>query len=96
MDYSPNAAYKWFRDLFNWFGKAERGSTQEHLLRGFSKAFLLYFVPMTILRKGKFSVQTLRRAVALGTFVSGVRLVDDLLTKLREQKHPGLRYFQTN
>jgi len=81
--------YKWVRACFNWFGKTERGSTQEHLFRGFSKAFLMYWVPATLLRR-KFNLQTVRRGVALGVFVSGVRLVDDLLTKLKEQRHPGI------
>ena len=52
---------------------------------GFLKGFLLYFGPVTLLKR-KLQGQTARRAVALGCFVSVVRFVDTLLKELRAKK----------
>jgi len=69
--------------LFHWFQPETRQSTRAHILRGFSKCFLLYFVPMCLIRRGNI-YRNFRRAAALGVFVAGVRAADDILTKLKE------------
>jgi len=59
-----------------------------HILRGFSKSFLLYFVPITLLRRGSI-LSNLRRALAIGIFTAGVRAGDDILTKLKSESFQG-------
>lgn len=54
------------------------GGTKLHVLRGFIKAFLVYLVPITVLKR-KLGLAQIRRAFALGVFVSGVRVVDSVL-----------------
>jgi len=74
--------------LFSWFTPETRGSTRGHILRGFAKSFLLYFVPITLLRRGTL-VNNIRRSIALGIFIAGVRAGDDILTKLKNESFQG-------
>lgn len=67
--------------FFNWMGPSARDSSTVHVLRGFIKSALVYFVPVTLFRRS-FDLQTLRRSVALGLFVAGVRSVDHVLKNL--------------
>jgi len=76
------------KNLFAWFKPETRQSTRAHILRGFSKSFLLYFVPITILRRGSL-LSNLRRSLALGLFTAGVRAGDDILTKLKSESFQG-------
>jgi len=76
------------KNLFAWFKPETRQSTRVHILRGFTKSFLLYFVPITLLRRGSL-LSNLRRSLALGIFTAGVRAGDDILTKLKSESFQG-------
>jgi len=53
----------------------KKSSTLERVLvKGFGKGFLVYFLPMTVLRR-KFSHSVFRRSVAMGSYVAVVRFV---------------------
>jgi len=75
-------------NLFGWFAPETRHSTRAHILRGFSKSFLLWLIPITLLRRGDL-ISNLRRSLALGIFTAGVRAGDDILTKLKHESFQG-------
>eukprot|EP01129_Flabellula_baltica_P014618 TRINITY_DN7046_c0_g1_i1.p1 TRINITY_DN7046_c0_g1~~TRINITY_DN7046_c0_g1_i1.p1 ORF type:complete len:372 (+),score=38.67 TRINITY_DN7046_c0_g1_i1:58-1173(+) len=65
----------------------------KHVTDGFMKSFLSYFVPAVILGKGKVSIATIRRGLALGVFVSGVRAVNHFIAGLAKDGDSDLHDF---
>jgi len=85
-----------FKSLFQWFAEydddsvvhrlVEGGGTRGHIIRGFLKAFLVYLVPMTVLAR-QVTFRNVKRSLALGVFVSGVRAVDSVLKLTSHPEH---------
>lgn len=73
----------------DWLGPLHQGGGRPaHVLRGFTKAFLVYALPVTLLAR-KLHWQTLRRAAALGVFVGGVRTMDSVRPGLPSLPRPA-------
>eukprot|EP01129_Flabellula_baltica_P014161 TRINITY_DN6725_c0_g1_i1.p1 TRINITY_DN6725_c0_g1~~TRINITY_DN6725_c0_g1_i1.p1 ORF type:complete len:385 (+),score=58.20 TRINITY_DN6725_c0_g1_i1:50-1204(+) len=70
---------------FDWFSPKMRRGQTVHVTYGFIKSFLTYAVPVSLMRRG-IEFSTLKRATALGTFVSLVRAVDHLLLRLDAER----------
>lgn len=69
-------SHKLLSHLLDWYTESKSGS----ITQGFIRGFILYYIPVTLLRR-KLKVEVLHRSIAIGIFSASVRATNIFFTK---------------